>query len=155
MLVLAFLQINITYIALLIRFCFVFNAPPYDTPLFESNPSKPSKILKMTPHQNGRPQPPSQVKNDKTLKQKQRWHPRGQKWQPEVDIFSLKLHWLDKFEQQLAGWGGGGLIIKQGIQMCCVRQKLGTEEVHQDIKLPWCPFSLLNNLIVKQTKIYQ
>ena len=153
MLVLAFLQINITYIALLIRFCFVFNAPPYDTPLFESNPSKPSKILKMTPHQNGRPQPPSQVKNDKTLKQKQRWHPRGQKWQPEVDIFSLKLHWLDKFAQQLAG--GGGLIIKQGIQMCCVRQKLGTEEVHQDIKLPWCPFSLLNNVIVKQTKIYQ
>ena len=110
MLVLAFLQINITYIALLIRFCFVFNAPPYDTPLFESNPSKPSKILKMTPHQNGRPQPPSQVKNDKTLKQKQRWHPRGQKWQPEVDIFSLKLHWLDKFAQQGGGGGGRGSL---------------------------------------------
>ena len=34
------------------------------------------------------------------LKQRERWRPRRQKWQPEVDIFSLSVLSLDKYVQQ-------------------------------------------------------
>ena len=57
------------------------------------------------------------------LKQRERWRPGRQKWQPEVDIFSLSLLSLDKYLHQ---------ELKQFIQIRCVRQK---RSIKRDIEL--------------------
>ena len=37
---------------------------------------------------------------NRDFKQRERWRPGRQKWQPEIDILSLSVLWLDKFVQR-------------------------------------------------------